>query len=102
MSYVSGRNNVLNAYLSDIRNLVNSKDGDELAIQLSLQKFNPPTRDFLPGNINQLENAINKVLDTPWDEIVRAHLLSYQAMMESQQNYSVAFGHKCTMIQSVV
>lgn len=93
----------VNSYIYEVKNRINSADGDSLADLLSLERFEPG-RDLQHaiGNGNQWENAVNKVLDSPWDELVRGHLLAYQALLYNSEDYSGAFGHKCSMVPALV
>lgn len=103
MSHFGARSNAINAYLYEVRNEINSKDGSALAELLSLEKF-APQRDLhnviMSGN--NWENVVNKIMDAPWDDAVRGNLLAYQSLMDSSENYFEAFGHKCLVVQALV
>lgn len=103
MSHFGSRGNAVNSYLYEVKNQINSKDGDSLADLLSLERFEPPRElQNVITNSNHWENSVGKILDSPWDEVVRCHLLAYQTLLEVSDNYAAAFAHKCSMVQAMV
>lgn len=104
MSYYSSRApSPLNSYLNDLKRLINYKDGHSLANLLSVENFVAGNEiiNVISTN-NQWENIVSQVLDSPWDDIIKNHLLTCRSLIVCKTNYASAFGYKCSIVQALV
>lgn len=94
----------LTSYLGQIKDEIYNLDGDKLAVLISIERFGPPNEIYeqLKGSGRPWENVVTNTLEAPWDEMIRAHLLTYQTLWQNPTSYSAAFKHKCTVMQSLV
>lgn len=92
----------INIFLQQIKSTINTVDGEKLAKLLSIEntELNNDVRNLI-ANVQINENLILKTLESPWNDIVKYHLLSLQALIINK-DYILTFEHKCSMIQALV
>lgn len=103
MQSFGNRNTSINSYLNEVKSFISYKNGNALSSSISLQRSVTLYQlNAVIENTNNWEDSVSKVLDNPWDEVVKYNMLSYKSLIQSKRNYSTAFDHKCTVIQALI
>ncbi|TMW44117.1 hypothetical protein DOY81_010803 [Sarcophaga bullata] len=89
----------LKNYLSNVHRAWTNGDGDQLASFISLKDKHIMNRNLYVQNP---ENAVGRILESPIDEIICAHLKVLYYLWLEPKDFMQAYKHQSQCIQSVV
>ena len=85
-------------YLADIAEAVENRDGFTVAELTSFKHPHSKSQSFMRIPLRELEGYCAEELESPFDEVVAAHVRAIQAAGDN--NYNEAFVCQCALVQS--